>query len=163
VRGALAPVLSSVPRPVFFAEELRTTLLQRTGMKVEAMEQDISTAARPIRIPGSDHPITIERNPNRVKVSVAGQVVAETANALTLREAAYLPVQYIPREDVDMSLLERTDHTTYCPYKGQLQLLQRRDRGRTVGERRLELRDALPRGVLDQRASRFLSGSRRGD
>jgi uncharacterized protein (DUF427 family) len=82
------------------------------------MEQDNSTAARPIRIPGPDHPITIERNPNRVKVSVAGQVVADTASALTLREADYRPVQYVPREDVDMSLLERTDHTTYCPYKG---------------------------------------------
>ena len=38
--------------------------------------------------------------------------------ALTLREAEYRPVQYIPRKDVDMSLLHRTDHATYCPYKG---------------------------------------------
>jgi uncharacterized protein (DUF427 family) len=37
---------------------------------------------------------------------------------LTLREAAYPAVQYIPRKDVDMALLERTDHATYCPYKG---------------------------------------------
>ena len=35
-----------------------------------------------------------------------------------MREAAYPAVQYIPRKDVDMALLERTDHTTYCPYKG---------------------------------------------
>jgi len=71
-----------------------------------------------IRIPGPDHPISIERNPARVVVSVAGHVVADTRNALTLREADYSPVQYIPREDVDLSQLERTDHATYCPYKG---------------------------------------------
>ena len=71
-----------------------------------------------IRIPGPDHPISIQRNPARVVVSVAGHVVADTLNALTLREADYSPVQYIPREDVDLSQLERTDYATYCPYKG---------------------------------------------
>ncbi len=45
-------------------------------------------------------------------------MVADSTKALTLREAAYPPVQYIPRGDVDMSLLQRTDHATYCPYKG---------------------------------------------
>jgi uncharacterized protein (DUF427 family) len=54
-----------------------------------------------IRIPGPDHPISIERNPARVVVSVARHVVADTRNALTLREADYSPVQYIPPEDVD--------------------------------------------------------------
>ena len=73
---------------------------------------------REIRIPGPDHPITIERNRKRVVVSVAGRIVADTGAALTLREAAYPPVQYIPRRDVDMALLQRTDHSTYCPYKG---------------------------------------------
>ena len=71
-----------------------------------------------IRIPGPDHPISIERNPARVVVSVAGRVMADTRNAFTLREADYPPVQYIPREDVDLSQLERTDHASYCPYKG---------------------------------------------
>ncbi|HEV3243073.1 MAG TPA: DUF427 domain-containing protein [Chthoniobacterales bacterium] len=71
-----------------------------------------------IKIPGPDHPISIERNPTRVIVSVAGRVIADTCNSLTLREADYLPVQYIPRENVDFSQLERTDHATYCPYKG---------------------------------------------
>jgi uncharacterized protein (DUF427 family) len=70
------------------------------------------------KIPGPDHPISIERNPGRVVISVAGQVIADTRNALTLREADYPPVQYIPREDVDPSQLKRTDHATYCPYKG---------------------------------------------
>ena len=71
-----------------------------------------------IKLPGPDHPISIQRNPARVVVSVAGQVIADTRNALTLREADYSPVQYIPREAVDLSQLERTDHATYCPYKG---------------------------------------------
>jgi uncharacterized protein (DUF427 family) len=70
------------------------------------------------RVPGPDHPITIERNPARITVSVGGRVVADTRDALTLREASYPPVQYIPRKDVDMSLLEKTQHSTYCPYKG---------------------------------------------
>lgn len=74
---------------------------------------------KPIKIPGPDHPITIERNPNRIVVSVAGRVIADTRAALTLREADYPPVQYIPRKDADMALLERTDHATYCPYKGE--------------------------------------------
>jgi uncharacterized protein (DUF427 family) len=73
---------------------------------------------RQIRFPGPDHPITIERNPVRVVVSVAGRVIADTRDALTLRESTYPPVQYIPLKDVDMSLLEPTDHSTYCPYKG---------------------------------------------
>jgi uncharacterized protein (DUF427 family) len=71
-----------------------------------------------IKLPGPDHPIAIQRNPGRVVVSVAGRVIADTRNALTLREADYPPVQYIPREDVDLSQLKRTDHVTYCPYKG---------------------------------------------
>jgi len=71
-----------------------------------------------IKVPGPDHPISIQRNPARVVVSVAGRVVADTRNALTLREAGYPPVEYIRRKDVDFSQLERTDHATYCPYKG---------------------------------------------
>ena len=71
-----------------------------------------------IKVPGPDHPITIARNANRVVVKVAGRIVADTQDALTLREASYQPVQYIPRKDVDMMLLAPTDHTTYCPYKG---------------------------------------------
>ena len=71
-----------------------------------------------IKVPGPNHPISIERNPARIVVSVAGRLIADTRNALTLREADYPPVQYIPREDVDLSQLKRTDHATYCPYKG---------------------------------------------
>ncbi|MFZ3177297.1 MAG: DUF427 domain-containing protein [Methylovirgula sp.] len=78
----------------------------------------MTAAAKPIKIPGPDHPISIARNPNQVVVTFAGQVIAETRAALTLKEAGYPPVFYIPREDVNMRLLQRTEHSTYCPYKG---------------------------------------------
>jgi len=84
------------------------------------MEQNAQTQAKPIKIPGPDHPITVERNSGRVVVSVAGRVIADTHEALTLHEAHYPPVQYIPRKDVDMAFLLRSDHSTYCPYKGRL-------------------------------------------
>ena len=71
-----------------------------------------------VKIPGPDHPITIEPTPGRVVVMAAGHVVADSRHALTLREAAYPAVQYIPRADADMTALHPTDHTTYCPYKG---------------------------------------------
>jgi len=74
---------------------------------------------KPIKIPGPDHPIAIAPNPARVIVSVAGRVIADTRRALTLKESSYPAVQYIPRQDVDMALLQRTDHATYCPYKGE--------------------------------------------
>ena len=71
-----------------------------------------------MKIPGPDHPITIEPNPRRVRVRFAGRIVADTRRALTLSEAGYRPVQYIPRADIDMTLLARTAHATHCPYKG---------------------------------------------
>jgi uncharacterized protein (DUF427 family) len=72
-----------------------------------------------MKVPGPDHPITIEANPKRVVVSIGGRVLADTREALSLREGTYPPVQYIPLKDVEVSLLERTSHATYCPYKGE--------------------------------------------
>ncbi|RDS79726.1 DUF427 domain-containing protein [Dyella monticola] len=82
------------------------------------MTPSSSAAARPVRQPGPDHPISITRNSSHIVVRAGGRVVADTRHALTLQEANYPPVHYIPRADADMSLLERTDHATYCPYKG---------------------------------------------
>src|SRR5258708_3732107 len=82
------------------------------------MEQQAQLAAKPIKLPGPDHPITIERNSARVVVTASGRIIADTREALTLREAHYLPVQYIPRKNVDMTLLTQTERATYCPYKG---------------------------------------------
>ena len=75
-------------------------------------------ADKVMKIPGTDHPISIEVNPSRVVVKIGGKAVADTSAALTLREASYPPVQYIPRRDVDMAALTRNEYTTYCPYKG---------------------------------------------
>ena len=75
-------------------------------------------ADKVVKIPGPNHPISIEANPSRVVVKVGGKIIADTSNALTLREASYPAVQYIPRRDVDMAALVRSEHTTYCPYKG---------------------------------------------
>lgn len=71
-----------------------------------------------VKIPNADHPISIAPSNSRVTVQVAGRNVVDTVDALVLREAKYPPVFYIPRKDVDMSLLVRTDTATYCPYKG---------------------------------------------
>jgi uncharacterized protein (DUF427 family) len=71
-----------------------------------------------MKIPGPDHPITITPHSARVVVRMADRVIADTKRALRLAEASYPPIFYIPRTDADMSLLARSDHHTYCPYKG---------------------------------------------
>src|ERR1700733_8893870 len=73
---------------------------------------------RTIKIPDAAHPIAIRPTGSRVAGRLAGAVVAETDNALSLAEASYPVVQYIPIADVDQSLLERTTSQSYCPYKG---------------------------------------------
>lgn len=75
--------------------------------------------SKPIKIPGPDHPISVTPTKARVTVSVDRKLIADSSDALTLQEAAYPPVQYIPRKDVDMSQLQRSAHQTYCPYKGE--------------------------------------------
>jgi len=71
-----------------------------------------------MKLPGPDHPITVTTNPKRVRVSAGGVVIADSTHALTLKEATYPAVQYVPRQDAKMALLARTDRVTHCPYKG---------------------------------------------
>ena len=78
----------------------------------------MASTAKKVKVPGPDHPIAITPNAKRVVVTVGGRTIADSRNALTMREGTYPPVHYIPRQDVDMSLLARTDHASYCPYKG---------------------------------------------
>jgi len=73
---------------------------------------------KPVRVPGPDHPMIVTPTKGRVVVKAGGRVIADTRRALTLQEATYSPVQYIPRADTEMAQLMRTAHTTYCPYKG---------------------------------------------
>jgi len=68
--------------------------------------------------PGHAHAISIEKNSKRIKVIFNGTVIADTQKALVLKEGPIPPVNYIPREDVQMSYLQRTDHATHCPFKG---------------------------------------------
>lgn len=82
--------------------------------------------------PGSQHRITIEPNGKRVRVTFAGKVIADSARTLTLQEASYPPVQYIPRADADMNRLQRTGHHTHCPYKGEASYFSIQIDGRTA-------------------------------
>ena len=77
-----------------------------------------SSKGREIKIPGPDHPITISPAGGKVRVTVAGRIVAESTRALRLEEKGYPSVYYFPRSDAEMSLLVRTTHYTYCPHKG---------------------------------------------
>jgi len=75
--------------------------------------------AHSAKTPGPDHPITIDHPRERVVITAEGHVVAHTTHPVLLHEAQYPAVWYIPRKDVDMTALERSTHTTYCPYKGE--------------------------------------------
>lgn len=71
-----------------------------------------------MKLPGPDHPISVTPATSRVRVTFNGKVIADTARALSLKEASYPACYYIPREDADMRSLTSTAHHTHCPYKG---------------------------------------------
>ena len=85
-----------------------------------------------MKLPGPDHPISITPNPRRVRVTAGDIVIADTTHALTLKEARYPAVQYVPREDTNMALLERTDRVTHCPYKGDASYYSVKADGKTL-------------------------------
>jgi len=73
---------------------------------------------KPTLKPNRAHPLTVEPTDGHVTVRLGGRVVASTDRALTLREASYPAVQYVPLEDVDADALRPSTHTSYCPFKG---------------------------------------------
>ncbi len=85
-----------------------------------------------MKIPGPDHPISITPNPKRVRVSAGGVTIADTTHALTLKEASYPAVQYIPRGDAEIALLARTERSTHCPYKGDASYFSINAGGKTL-------------------------------
>ncbi|GAA2330143.1 DUF427 domain-containing protein [Streptomyces violaceusniger] len=91
--------------------------------------------SREKRIPGPDHPIEVVENSRLIRVVArdGGRLIAETTSAVTLTEAGYPPVHYIPLADVDQTLLERTESHTYCPYKGEASYY-----GLTTAEKKIE-------------------------
>lgn len=98
----ITPTRKVIARPVAVGCILRADLFRDANMK----------------IPGPDHPISIELSRSHIVVSVAGVEIVNIRHALVLREASYPPVRYVPREDTEITLLQRTEHSTYCPYKG---------------------------------------------
>jgi uncharacterized protein (DUF427 family) len=85
-----------------------------------------------MKLPGPDHPITIAANPKRIRVSLDGVVIADSTNALTLKEANYPAVNYVPRKDANIALLARTERVTHCPYKGDANYFSIVANGKTV-------------------------------
>jgi len=85
-----------------------------------------------MKIPGPDHPITITPTRKRIRVSIGETVLADTTRALTLREATYPAVQYIPRADAVLAHMIRTDRVTHCPYKGDASYFSIKDGERTI-------------------------------
>ena len=102
-----------------------------------------------MKTPNAEHPITIAPSTSRVRVVVAGRVVADTRAALTLRESDYPPVHYVPRDDADMTLLEPSDHESYCPYKGEAAYFSYSGWQRASRERRVDVRSAVRCGFGD--------------
>jgi len=78
----------------------------------------IAMSNRPVLEPTASHPITVEPTGKHVTVRVNGEALANTDDALTLQEATYPAVQYIPRRDVVAARLKPSDTETYCPFKG---------------------------------------------
>jgi len=95
-----------------------------------------------------ENPITVSPNAKRVRVLFDGKVIADTTRALTLREATLPPVQYIPREDAAMGLLQRTGHKTHCPYKGDAAYYSIRTEGRRAENAVWSYEDPYP-GVAE--------------
>ncbi len=85
-----------------------------------------------MKVPDASHPISIAPANHRVRILHGGRVIADTRRALALQEASYPVVHYIPREDVDMGALSRTDHATHCPYKGDAAYYSIAIEGRTA-------------------------------
>jgi uncharacterized protein (DUF427 family) len=105
--------------------------------------------SKKILIPGPDHPITVTPTEGRVVVKSGDRVVADTTAALTLQESTYPAVQYIPRKDVDLELLEASDHETYCPYKGDAGYFSLRQADGTLAENSIWTYEAPYDAVAD--------------
>jgi len=84
--------------------------------------------------PGPDHPIAIEAKATPVRIRLAHEVVLASQTHLELREATYPAALYLPREGLDLSRLERSDHTSWCPYKGEASYFHLRRADGTLSE-----------------------------
>ena len=65
-----------------------------------------------------DYAVDISPSEVNVRVSVGDKVIADCSRALLIKESRHDDVYYLHRNDVDMSVLTKTEHSTYCPFKG---------------------------------------------
>lgn len=96
---------------------------------VRPSSAEAPSVSREIKLPGPEHEITIAPSNDHVVVRSGGTTIADSRSTLILRETNYAPVRYIPLADVDLSLLTRSDRTTYCPYKGDASYYSIADHG----------------------------------
>ncbi|MDA0367831.1 MAG: DUF427 domain-containing protein [Proteobacteria bacterium] len=99
--------------------------------------------AHPGRI-GDSHAVIIEPSPRRVRVMFNGETIADSSNTRMLHEDGHLPMYYFPMDDVRMDLLEKTSHTTHCPYKGDASYWTVRAGGRAAENAVWGYEDPLP-------------------
>jgi adenylate cyclase len=66
----------------------------------------------------ADYELRFEPSPQRVRVELDGTRLADSTRALLLHESRLPPVYYMPRDDVELSLFERSPRVTHCPFKG---------------------------------------------
>ena len=85
-----------------------------------------------MKLPGPDHPITITANPKRVRVTADGVVIAETTHALTLKEASYPAVQYVPRTRRQDGPSEADRAGDALPLQGRCELFRIVANGKTL-------------------------------
>lgn len=84
------------------------------------------------RIEGPSHRLFFDDFPRRVRAIFGGDIVLDTNRGKLLHETGLLPQLYAPRDDVRFDMLEQTDHTTHCPFKGDASYWSIRARGRTA-------------------------------
>ena len=65
-----------------------------------------------------EHRVNLLPETRRIRVTFAGQVVADSTRAVRCEETGHGPVHYIPEQDMRLELMRPTDHKTYCPFKG---------------------------------------------
>ena len=65
-----------------------------------------------------EHRVDLLPEARRVRVTLAGTVIADSAASLRVEETGHEPVHYVPAKDVRLDLMRPTDHKSYCPFKG---------------------------------------------
>jgi uncharacterized protein (DUF427 family) len=103
------------PEPIAGMEALKGLVAFPFKALDEWLEEDEPVIGHP-RDPY--HRIDVNRSSRRVKVSLGGELLAESERPLALFETGLPTRWYLPREDVRADLLEPNEKATVCAYKG---------------------------------------------